>query len=1126
MSNFASQLVENTKDLIWTINPERRLVYFNPMFRKIFIEELGIKLALNEELDLSKLFHRSAKKDWEECFERVLVGEKVELQECVFGTERLDNLYFKIHIYPVYEGEKVIELAFIAHDITEYVNIQQETNQILSQIRECFIEQDLEFACKQMCSVIQEFGNYHLVELWLPNMEQSRLMRIAYSAKSHAFDGLNRRNRAVFRFGEGYPGIVWEKNQQMFWENPSEDDQFHRKEQAQQAGIKMFKGIPLRYHDQIMGVLLIGVEKPRKNIHYIGGLFDRLESVIGSEIYRKRLEDDFERIYQAIPDMLCVVDMTGRFLRINPAGLEILGYNPEEIILKPITQFIHPEDGEYTFNTIRDNIEQRIHEFRINNRYISKEGKIVWFSWNCTYSIQEGVVYAAAKDVTFERQLAELNRQAYDMAKIGSWEINLEDNTVFWSEVTHQIHKTDPSTFHPNLENAIAYYREDCRPIITSCVQKCIDQQGTFDQELVILTTLGEEKWVRCIGTSEHVNGKCVKIYGSIQDIHESKSLAHEIKEILESISDAFYAVDENWKFTYFNEKAERLLEKKESEVIGKVLWDVLPFVRDTELWTNYHKVKETNQSMSFEFFYTVDQNWYELNVYPSKGGLSVYFKNINERKLIATALQNALDEKNRILDSIGDGFFALDKEWNITYWNRTAEKMIGPTKEEVMGKYFWDFFPAARGTSVYQNYFLVDNITEAFTTEEYYDPLDLWLDVSFYPTAEGYSVYFKDASARRKAEEEIKLANERFLKATEATQDAIWDWDIVTDTIYRSKNIVNFYGADAQSEISSTQYWFHRFHQDDVKKLRQTLSDALNDPTKNRWEMEYRIFTDDESMRYVMDRGVIIRDEQGKPIRMVGAMSDLTRQKMLERELIHLNNSLNRYAKELERSNEELEQFAFITSHDLQEPLRMITSFMDQLQRRYSDQLDERALQYIYYATDGAKRMKQIILDLLEYSRAGRLGDQLESVNLQELMDDFKLLRRKIIAEKRAVLEIGPMPVVKSNKAALTQVFHSLIDNAIKYTQPGVPPKIEVKAVEKDVEWEISIKDAGIGIKPEFFNKIFVIFQRLHNRNEYSGTGIGLSIAKRHVESLGGRIWVESVPKEGSTFYFTIPKT
>ena len=248
--------------------------------------------------------------------------------------------------------------------------------------------------------------------------------------------------------------------------------------------------------------------------------------------------------------------------------------------------------------------------------------------------------------------------------------------------------------------------------------------------------------------------------------------------------------------------------------------------------------------------------------------------------------------------------------------------------------------------------------------------------------------------------------------------------------------------------------------------------------------------------------------------------------------EKIHLFESVHKTNLELQKSieevkskNLELEQFAYVASHDLQEPLRMITSFLDNLKRKYADQLDEKALQYIHFATDGAKRMKQIILDLLLYSRADKPSDQLEDVNLNEVVSDYTQLRRKLISEKNASIKFETLPIIKTNRAPITQIIHCLVDNALKYVRDDVTTSIEIFAKEKKTTWEFAVKDNGIGIDEKFYDKIFMMFQRLHNRNQQDGTGIGLSIAKRSVEYLGGDIWLESKVGEGSTFYFTIPK-
>lgn len=235
--------------------------------------------------------------------------------------------------------------------------------------------------------------------------------------------------------------------------------------------------------------------------------------------------------------------------------------------------------------------------------------------------------------------------------------------------------------------------------------------------------------------------------------------------------------------------------------------------------------------------------------------------------------------------------------------------------------------------------------------------------------------------------------------------------------------------------------------------------------------------------------------------------------------------NLLQKRAKELAYSNEELEQFAYIASHDLQEPLRMVSSFLTQLEKKYKDQLDDKAKQYIHFAVDGAVRMRRIILDLLEYSRVGKKKEHMELVDLNEIVSQVVQFCRATIEEKNAQVLWEDLPTVKAVKVPIQQMLQNLIGNALKYQKEGVVPQVRITAIQDQHFWKIAVSDNGIGIDPQFFDKIFVAFQRLHNSTEYSGSGIGLAICKKIAEKYGIKLWVESELDKGSTFFFTIPK-
>ncbi|HZH69857.1 MAG TPA: ATP-binding protein [Flavobacteriaceae bacterium] len=243
-------------------------------------------------------------------------------------------------------------------------------------------------------------------------------------------------------------------------------------------------------------------------------------------------------------------------------------------------------------------------------------------------------------------------------------------------------------------------------------------------------------------------------------------------------------------------------------------------------------------------------------------------------------------------------------------------------------------------------------------------------------------------------------------------------------------------------------------------------------------------------------------------------------------KELERLNEMLKEKTKKLEVSNQELEQFAYVASHDLIEPLRMVTGFITQLERKYKDQLDDKAAQYIFFAVDGAKRMRQIILDLLDYAKVGREDEQKETIDLNEVVNDVLLFQKKLIEEKNADISIQNLPVIKSFKAPIFQVFHNLINNALRFSRENIPPKVVISAKEDEKFWYFTIQDNGVGIEEAYYEKIFVIFQRLHNQDIHKGNGMGLPLVKKIIKTMGGNIWVTSVLGKGSTFHFTLPKS
>jgi light-regulated signal transduction histidine kinase (bacteriophytochrome) len=259
------------------------------------------------------------------------------------------------------------------------------------------------------------------------------------------------------------------------------------------------------------------------------------------------------------------------------------------------------------------------------------------------------------------------------------------------------------------------------------------------------------------------------------------------------------------------------------------------------------------------------------------------------------------------------------------------------------------------------------------------------------------------------------------------------------------------------------------------------------------------------------------LTDDEGNTTHFLGMQLDIT-------DRIKAEEKLKAKTAELQQSNRELEQFTYAASHDLQEPLRMISSYLQLIRKRYEQVFDASGKTFLNYATEGAERMQGLIYDLLALSKVTASTDTFKTIDLAKAVGQADFNLKLLIDETGAVIETAGLPTVKADPIQMAQLFQNLIGNAIKYRRPGVPPYISVTSKRDDDHYVISVADNGIGIEKQNFDRIFMIFHRLHTRSEYAGSGVGLAICARILERHGGKIWVESSKGEGSTFKFSIP--
>ncbi len=369
------------------------------------------------------------------------------------------------------------------------------------------------------------------------------------------------------------------------------------------------------------------------------------------------------------------------------------------------------------------------------------------------------------------------------------------------------------------------------------------------------------------------------------------------------------------------------------------------------------------------------------------------------------------------------------------------------------------------------------------------------------------------DITERKSIEEEIRKSRKSLNDAQKLSKTGSWEFNLKTGALFWSDELYHIFEVEETPAEKLFEVCRKKIHPDDIANL----DDAINlaNEAGVAAVYEHRVIMGDGSIKHLFGLGEIIKDEDGKPLWLRGTTQDITERKEFE-EKLRQNNI------QLDLKNKELEQFAFVASHDLQEPLRTISSFTELLTDEYAAKFDNNANTYVRFISQSAMRMRDLITALLEYSR---LGNKiiLEQTDCNEILNHALENLQISIKESGAVIKAEHLPVLKAYPIELELLFQNLIGNAIKFRKKEVIPEINIKAKKREHEWEFSFADNGIGIDQKHFEKIFLLFQRLHSSDNYKGSGIGLSHCKKIVELHNGRIWVESKAGEGSVFYFTI---
>lgn len=629
----------------------------------------------------------------------------------------------------------------------------------------------------------------------------------------------------------------------------------------------------------------------------------------------------------------------------------------------------------------------------------------------------------------------------------------------------------------------------------------------------------GAYRWHLCRAIPvRDATGAIIKWYGTSTDIHDLKSAHERIAGILESTSDGFIAIDRQWQITYFNRKAEEMSGLRAADIVGRTYWEVMPHSVSTNIEAEYRLAMEEKHSAHFEEYYERYGRLLDVYVHPYADGIAIFFHDLSDRERTAEALRSRTAELESLLANAPIGFAFFDREHRFVRINRALAEINGIPEQASVGKTLRELLPvnAASVDPIIDQVFQTGHPVEseiAGETPRLPGITRHWL-TGFFPvfaTATAplaVGAYVVEITERKRAEE----AMARLAAIVEGAEDAIFSEDL--------NGIIQTWNAGAEK--------LYGYSSGDV--IGKHVS--LLVPEENRGELEEMtqkmragVQGHFETVRVTKSgRRIIasltmspIRDPAGRIIGVSKVVHDITSRKNTEK-------NLKETVRALERSNRELRQFAYVASHDLQEPLRNVTRYVELLSLRYRELLDEKALRYVEFAVEGAARIHALINDLIAFSEVGAQIREFRPVSMQTVTEEAIDNLREMIEQNRAEVTLDQLPEVMGDRSHLVQLMQNLLGNAIKFRKKELPPRVRVAVRQENGEWRFGIQDNGIGIESDYFDKIFVIFQRLHPRSEYPGTGIGLAICRKIVEWHGGKIWVESTVGEGSTFYFTIP--
>ena len=598
-----------------------------------------------------------------------------------------------------------------------------------------------------------------------------------------------------------------------------------------------------------------------------------------------------------------------------------------------------------------------------------------------------------------------------------------------------------------------------------------------------------------------------------------------ELEIVLNRINDGVVSVDKNWRYTFLNNAAMSTHPLGRDETLGKVIWDIHPEMRGTIFWDKYHEAMETRAVLEIENYYPPMDIWFSVNVYPSEDGLTIFYKNVT----VAKKFQEHQALFASIVNSTDDAILSKTLNGMITSWNPGAEKLFEYSPEEIIGKHISILIPAAL---VNEENNLLEKITRGETIHQYEtervrkDGKVITVSLTISPIKDaagkvvGASKICRDVTQRKVAEERIRKSEKTYRSIASSIPGTVIT---LVDPDYRFLLVE----GDMLEKLGYSK----------SQLLGNKAVDVLTPEVFNPVSEEFkRVFAGETISREsnqlgydIFSRFVPFRDEDNVVYAIMTVAIDVTKLKNAQRDIIKLNQGLEekieKRTEQLRKSNEDLEAFSYSVSHDLRAPLRGIIGFAAILKDEYGSRLDTEANRIIEVIKGNTIKMGQLIDDLLAFSRMGKQDIQKTRVDTNMMVSKIvNDISSENINQYIVKWQIDQLPQINADTNTIRQVWINILSNAVKYSRNIKQPLITIESSVHEGYIIFSIRDNGVGFDEKFSNKLFKVFQRLHDGEEFEGTGVGLALAEKIVSKHGGKVWAEGKTDEGACFYFSLP--